>query len=372
MNMIKKIGTLTLAAAACLFFWGCPKPDPSPAPEPDTETDRAVDVAWATFVVTDIDMIASHLGEEDLFPKFYMQIPGTETAGGTAGTVSCQRDPTPGAKTMNINFNKAKCMDGRFREGEIRMDFDYAVLNVKGGNPNSQYYHEYGYGCRVSLNQYKVDGWIIDEYDPQFPGYIYNELTGPKTGQFRWRIAGKYAMVHPSDNKKNIVWDGLIFKTLLLPEDPIQQKKVLDYTRPQGRPVITWSNSVVSYSGTIKGKTDVVRDTLSLSPPVGSFSGGIDYGVNILENSQLVRDFSCYPDKVASVSVAPGTNNTFSLLLRYEEYHPFVKGIASFTTGEKYPRQIYFGNEGGDLEQQCDNTGEVLIKGISYRVNFRK
>jgi hypothetical protein len=48
-------------------------------------------------------------------------------------------------------------------------------------------------------------------------------------------------------------------------------------------------------------------------------------------------------------------------------------GIASFTVAELYPRQIYYGNEGEPgLPLQCDNTGEVLIKGISYRVNFMK
>jgi hypothetical protein len=88
--------------------------------------------------------------------------------------------------------------------------------------------------------------------------------------------------------------------------------------------------------------------------------------------NQLVRNFLCYPDKIGTVSLTPSGNN-FSLTPRFEEFHPFVSGIASFTTGDKYPRQIYFGNEGGtDLPAQCDNTGEVLIKGIVYRVNFRK
>jgi hypothetical protein len=46
---------------------------------------------------------------------------------------------------------------------------------------------------------------------------------------------------------------------------------------------------------------------------------------------------------------------------------------------DKYPRQVSFGNEAwglnaGDtpLQQQCDNNGEVLIKGISYKINLRK
>ena len=54
-------------------------------------------------------------------------------------------------------------------------------------------------------------------------------------------------------------------------------------------------------------------------------------------------------------------------------HHPFVNGIATFKPSQKYPRQVYFGNESNvNLAWQCDNAGEVFIKGIAYRVNFRK
>jgi hypothetical protein len=56
-----------------------------------------------------------------------------------------------------------------------------------------------------------------------------------------------------------------------------------------------------------------------------------------------------------------------------EEFHPFKDGVATFSTADKYPRQIYYGNEGtSDLAAQCDNSGVVLIKGISYPIDFKK
>ena len=83
----------------------------------------------------------------------------------------------------------------------------------------------------------------------------------------------------------------------------------------------------------------------------------------------LIRDFSCAPDRVRGVKLDP-QNNLEKLDLTH---HPFVKGVAVFTIGDKYPRQIYFGNESNSgLAWQCDNVGEVMIKGIAYRVNFRK
>ena len=363
--MIKKAITLGVTALlTASLFSGCKPKTENVAPEPDMETTTSLDASWATFMITDVDMICAFLGENDLNPKFYMQIPGTENPVLGTGTVTPSRNP---GQSINIAFNKSKCLDGHERDGTIFMDFKYDPLNNPGANPNSQYYHEYGYAGRISLINYYVDGWKIDEYDEKFPGYLYNELTGNKTGQYRWRIAGKYRFTHPTDTTKNMVWDGKLYKTLVNFDKP----SVLSYTRSV---VITWTNSIVSYSGDVDGRTNVLRnpqaDPLDMS---ADLSGGVPFKFSVGVNNQLVRDFSCYPDKVGGIKLDPGTGGTFTMTPRYEEYHPFVSGIASFTTGSKYPRQIYYGNEGNpDLTSQCDNTGEVLIKGISYRVNFRK
>jgi hypothetical protein len=105
-------------------------------------------------------------------------------------------------------------------------------------------------------------------------------------------------------------------------------------------------------------------------------SATIPFKMTIDANTPLVRDFLCSSDPVSNVTSSGAAGST-TISIAKEEHHPFIKGIASFTTGTPaqnlYPRQIYFGNEGNpDTAPQCDNTGEVLIKGISYKVNFRK
>jgi hypothetical protein len=351
--MIKKIATFSASAVlASGLFFGCKKPTPNVAPEPDTEVETAIDAAWATYVITDIDMICGFLGENELYKHFYVDIPGTASA--SSGTVDPTRDPD--SKTLNIAFFKTKCMDGRLREGTIFLDYKYDPLHNPGANPNSEYYHEYGFAGKISLEDYKVDGWKIDEFDPKFPGYIYNRRGNNNDPAYYWEISGKYLLSHPTDPKKNIVWEGKIMKKITNPtqEFKVDNKivKVVDKTKA---PVITWSLATVSYSGTISGSTH----------------GGIPFKMEVSDKTPLVRDFTCYPDKVAGVSLT--TPPSATLLLRPEEHHPFVSGVASFTTSDKYPRQIYFGNEGSpDLASACDNNGEILIKGISYRVNFRK
>ena len=75
-----------------------------------------------------------------------------------------------------------------------------------------------------------------------------------------------------------------------------------------------------------------------------------------------------------------GISSTQPLKTWNSEFHPFKNGIVSFTVGSAYPRQIYYGNEvesqipapEEQLPAQCDNKGIVLIKGISYRVDFMK
>lgn len=364
MNMLRKISLFAATTSVCMLFWGCQKPKPAEAPEPDTETETAVDASWATFVVTDIDMMGAFLCENDLYPKFYMQIPGTEDPVQQLGYVSPSRDPQ--TRSVNINFKKAKCLDGRERDGTVYFDYAYNPLINNGANKNSEYYHEFGFAARISFTNFLVDGWKVEQFDDQFPAYIYNDLTGTKQGQYLWRIAGKFRFVHPTDTTKNIIWDGELHKTLV----NYSLSTVLSYTR---QPVITWSNSICSYSTSkpITGKTNVIRDPQASKP--SDLSGGVDFKMEIGQNNQLVRDFvNCFPDKIGTVSLTP-SGSTFSMTPKFEEFHPFVSGVASFTTSTKYPRQIYFGNEGNqDLPAQCDNTGEVLIKGIAYRVNFRK
>ena len=79
----------------------------------------------------------------------------------------------------------------------------------------------------------------------------------------------------------------------------------------------------------------------------------------------LVRDYRCSPDKAIGISTTP------SVAIINSEFHPIVNGVASFTTGtstDKAPRVIDYGTEGAP----CDNSGTIYIKGISYKVDFKK
>ncbi len=331
----------SILAVTALSIAGCGKKEPNVAPEPDTEVQSAIEASWATFVMTDIDQMVHFMGENQLLTHFYLAKPGK-------GTSTTTRDVA--AKQLNMSWYQAHCIDGRFREGTIFVTFNFDPAVKPGVTPNSQYTHEYGFAGRLGLSAYKVDGWLIDEFDPQFPGYIYNELTtnayNPRVTHLTWKFAGKYKFTHPTDTTKNIIWEGELLKTLTNSTDI----KVFPST-------VTWSLGIASYSGKVEGKIGSEPFKMLISP-----------------TTPLIRDFTCYPDKISSVDVvAVGTNSTV-LQQGFEEFHPIKKGIATFTIGEKYPRQIYFGNEGnpdlgGDL---CDNEGIVLIKGISYRVNFRK
>jgi len=352
MNM--KISKLTLGLsvlASASLFLGCKKPEPNVAPVADTETQTAVDAAWCTYIVTDIDMMCSFLGENQCTKHFYTEVPGTSTS--SEGWYDYTRDISE--KRLSMNWFKTKCLDGRMRSGEVRLVYNPDAGFNPRSNPNAVYYHDYGFGGKLTLTDYRVDGWVITMPEP---GYILNEqVTNPWDGKtlLKWSLWGKFNFQHPTDTtgKSDLTWSGKIYKVL----DNTLDKTVFTITR---EPAITWSISTCSYYGDFTGTT---------GGGVIQGSKGTPYTMKISEKNALKRDFTCTPDRVAGVTI----DNKDNLVERDDEYHPFVKGIAQFTTSDKYPRQIYFGNESNTaLAWQCDNTGEVMIKGIAYRVNFRK
>jgi hypothetical protein len=349
---------LSMIAIAVLFAVGCKKKEPNVEPVADTETESAIDAAWATYVITDIDQICAFMGENQLDQHFYTP----DLAVSNSGTISPIRDTT--AKALIMGFNKTKCLDGRLREGSVFMYYKKDPISNPHANENSRYYRDFGFVGRISLSEYKVDGWLIRIFDGASPAYVYNRLStakyDPTKEKLSWRIAGKFLFIHPTDTSKNIVWDGELIKTLENSTDKdifaVSKESSINWVRPDLKPKA--KAAIISYYGKVSGKTKRT----------------VPFTMTIDQSTPLIRDFLCSADPVSGVSAAVGTN---SLLVRKEEHHPFIKGIASFTTGTAeqniYPRQIYWGNEGSpDLLEQCDNTGEVLIKGVSYRVNFRK
>jgi hypothetical protein len=338
MISINRTYTLAAGAAACLLFWGCPKRQANVPPQPDTEVETATDALWATFVMTDIHLITAYMAENDHAAHNFNYV------------VDFTRDPV--WQSLNTSFVQTKCRDGILRDGTVFAEYGAASGQEPLVNPNAEYYHQYGFVARVSLSDYKVDGWLVDEYDPQYPGFVYNLLESnqwdPRVKNLKWRIAGKYRFTHPTDPSRNMVWDGVIEKTLSNTSDPAV------FATNRQIP-IKMALAKMAYTGKASGFTHADKP----------------FSLEVDQKNPLVRDMTCAPDQAAIVTFAgPPTND---LIVSREEYHPFVSGVVSFTTGNAYPRQIYAGNEGHpNLQSQCDNNGEVMIKGISYRVNFRK
>ncbi|WP_317897415.1 hypothetical protein [Aurantibacillus circumpalustris] len=328
-----KIGLLAIVILP--FLTACPKPRENMAPPADTELQSSIDAAFATFVVTDIDMICSFSGEGDTSPDFYL-LQSSEDPGKMEEPVF---DVT-NDQISTTYYNDARCIDGRVRNGTVMLFFSNT-------NPNAKYYRAYEYVGRIRLVDFKVDGWLIENLDGN-DCHVYNRLSSPSYDPSKtnisWLIDGAFKFTHTTDPSKNMVWKGKLTKTLTNTNDPT-------VFNPSKQNAINWSKAVVSYAGEATGYT----------------SSNVPFKMEINAINPILRDFSCYPDAVG------GIENVSPLKIWKEEFHPFKAGIATLTTSDRYPRQIYFGNEGNtDLTSQCDNSGVVLIKGNSYPVDFKK
>jgi hypothetical protein len=322
-----------MIAVMAPFLMGCPKPSPAPS-EPDTEVQSAIDASYASFLVSDIDMICGFaLGGDNTNIRFYGPAPG-------ASGFSVPGAPQNTDQTA-VSFNQTKCLDGRLRDGSV-------VIKYPNVDPNARYYSKYDFHAQVTLSAYKVDGWLIRTVDGA-PCHIYNLLPSPSYTataglNLSWSIEGSFEFIHPTDATKNMTWTGKLTKTLVNTGD----RHVFD---PSRLVAIDWSLAKVEYKGSAKGTT----------------SGDVPYSFVIDATQPLGRDFTCFSDIIG------GVTTTSPLRTWEQEFHPFIRGVVSFTTAGKYPRQVYYGNEGNtDLPAQCDNSGEVLIKGQSYRVDFMK
>lgn len=328
-----KIKAGLLIAFIVPFLMACPKPKKAVPPVADTELQSSVDASLANFIITDIDMICSFGCENNLSPEFYRTAPGEDPS-------KMQVNRPPLTDLLAVSYNSARCKDGRVRDGSIYM------FNTNT-NPNARYYRNYEFKGRLDLQSYKVDGWQVKITDGT-QCYVYNQLPAPNFNpaqtKLSWIIDGSFDFINIADASKNMTWKGQLTKTLINTNDPAVYN-------PSGQVAIDWTKAIVEYKGKASGVT----------------SGNVPYKMTINEARPLTREFNCYPDIVGGVATIQ------PLSTWKEEFHPFKKGIVSFSTGDKYPREIYYGNEGNsDLVLQCDNSGEVLIKGNSYRVDFIK
>jgi hypothetical protein len=338
------LGFSALALSAA-FVYSC-KPKPAVAPEADTEVESAVYASYANYLISDIDMACTFLGDNSYTKTFYSLYPGS------SGTVTAVRDTSGSEDQLVMAWNKTRCMDGNVRDGSI-------FMNAKQ-LPNQRYARDPRWEGRIRFENYQVNGWNIQLWDSVNPMYLKNTLTdfgyNPLVTNITWEISGKVKIIHPTDPNKNMVWEGRLYKTL----DNTKEKDVFD---PRKQSSINWFKAHASYYGKFEGSGPQIDEDGKVTP-------NVRYAMEIHKEAPLKRDFTCSPDKVSGIAF---TNTVGVIELRADEHHPFIQGVASFSVGSAYPRQIYYGNEGDSrLPSQCDNVGEVLIKGMSYRIDFMK
>ncbi len=347
-------GIFAVLAAGIVFF-ACKK-EPNVPPTVDTEVQTSIDASYATFLVSDVEMICSWMGEDASLgaQKFYVPSPVSQ------GTVTVVRNTQ--TNRLSFNFNNTTCMDGRLRSGTVYMIFKEQEFSLNPLTGNENYIRDYNFTGRITLEDYRVDGWLInnediDSFDPNetnYPILIRNlrpNNNTPISGNLKWSFQGSFKM---KKNQDSMAWKGTWTKTL----DNTSNTKVF---AANAQSAINWSIAVISYVGDAKGYTP----------------GKVSYTMKYYEKYPLRRDFTCFPDKVAGVGLSP----TSTLTPVLSEFHPFTSGVASFTTGTAYPREIYYDNTqitfGSDenpvpLPSQCDNKASVQIKGVFYPIDLKK
>jgi hypothetical protein len=319
--------------AASLIFTACPKNE-NTSPVADTDLQSSVDASWALFALTDVEMMCAFTGVDEFQNHFYTHVPDVAVINRCVPT----RDPVQ--KRISMNFNETPCVDGNKRKGEVRLEYE----DFTGGTPYMGYYHDPRFAGRLSLLAYSVNEWVVTTEG----GTLINELPDnqpySRGTDLKWTLEGNFTFEDPANPERKMTLRGKIIKVLLNTAD----NAVFSVSR---LPAINWSLANVGYYGTFSGQVP----------------GGQPFTMKIDEKEMLVRDMTCSPD-LLGVTVTGS-----DLQAKKSEFHPFVKGIATLEVGDKYPRRIFFGNEADPgTVAQCDNTGQVLIKGMLYKVNFLK
>lgn len=325
------LGCSSIIAAAILVT-SCDNKKTNAEPTQDTEFQSTKDAVYAQSVAAEIAQIAIYAGDGGA--GIYLQ----NSQGGTAGI---SYTTLPGAH-IQLTYNNVVCRDGKKRDGV--MDIFY-TSSPASYSANSS--HEPGYYGTVNLTNFSVDGWAVNDSTPFI---VHNVSTGPlaafnpATDKLKWNVSGHLTVKNIADASKNMSWNGNLAMTVVNTNIVLPVKQ---------NPII-WTSSLtancakVEYTGDSKGLT----------------GGSVPYTFSITPENPLVRSYSCSPDKVVSVVTTP------SLAPLYSEWHPFISGIATFTTeGSKEPRKIDFSNEGNP---DCDNAGKVTIKGVDSPIDFMK
>jgi hypothetical protein len=174
----------------------------------------------------------------------------------------------------------------------------------------------------------------------------------------KWKITGELSIKKQDDITQDMTWKGDFTKVLANVTHTAVYNKTGSY--PVG-----WSAVYAIPSGTVVSPGAKLEYT---GTSTGVTPGGVSYTFKIDDEHPLVKEFVCSPDKV--VGVVSTVTVPITIYPVYSERHPFVNGVASFTTGGKPDaRKIEFGLEGTPA---CDDAGTVTIKGISYPLDFTK
>jgi hypothetical protein len=346
MKMKKITLGFSLLVAAAVSFTSCNKGTNTP-PEQDQEFQSSKDVSFGNSLVTELELIVSYAAERYTHsnsPLFLAQA-------GSPGTIFVDVSDTLNKK-ITVNYtNSVTCRDGKKRDGQIVIDF--SASNATNG---AKYYRDAGYVAKVSLNNYWVDGWTMEDVNTFT--ITNNNPFGydPKTVDLSWTMKG-FMQMQPADSNYKILWQGEMTKTLLNTE-------VASIMNPSKLNPINWvvyvagtptNAAQLAYTGTVSGVTSRLI----------SYNYVVD---GSKPEKALLRNLLCAPDKITAA-----TSTSTGIIPIYSEWHPFISGVASFTTkgpGTTEPRVIDYAS--GESTGSCDNAGTVTIKGVTYSIDFKK
>jgi hypothetical protein len=342
---MKKIATkFSAIVLMAVALTSCNKKTNTP-PEADKEVQSAIDASAAQMIATDIDMMVAQASEYASM-SFYSHI-----AGSGSNTVTVFRDTTN--KINTLTFNNAKCADGKTRDGII-------TINYVGTTGATAYIRNPGHVSNVTFTGYKVNNYIVKN------GSTFKVTNTTAAGYTRsltpmtWKIEGELYMADlTAVGVKDISWKGTLNKTLT--------NSTSFSVHPSASLPIVWTstnnavranaiNAIVAYTGTITGLTSADVGT---NPPATGFGAGASYTFAIDADKPMTRNFGCSPNFMPNYGDK-------------SQHHPLVGGKVKFHTGaaDKAERVIYFGDQ--ENVMGCDNSGIVIINGVSYNVDFRE
>ncbi|WP_317898124.1 hypothetical protein [Aurantibacillus circumpalustris] len=320
-----------LIAFSFLLIFSCKKeekkidnPVPVPAPTPDpytynNELQSSKDISFATYVISDLDMICAYASQG--ISGDYEATPSQSSS-----TTTIVSDTM--VKQIVYACNNSRCKDGRLRNGAAFFYYGYDPTNNYWAQPNANHYESYGFSASVYLDDFRVNDWKVQIFDPSQPAHIRNTLAGdlynPALTNLTWEISGKFQFINNLDPSRNLVWEGVIKKTLKNTSDTavFANKKAK----------VKWHLAKLDYIGSFSGMRS---------------SSQTLYTYKIDSNTPLYRDMTC--------SYAPQGATDVT------EFHPFVFGKSVFTIGDYHPRTIDYGPT-----LNCDNKVNISFKDESH------